>query len=81
MSAFAHIVAFNEDGRTVLHIHPAGAEPTRPEDRGGPAFAFKFYAPVPGFYRVYVQVQIAGAAEFAPFGLNVQNPSKPATLP
>jgi hypothetical protein len=71
MGAFAHIVGFNEDLKTVIHIHPYGSEPKRPEDRGGPAFAFKFYPPAPGFYRLYAQIQIDGAQQFAPFGLTV----------
>jgi hypothetical protein len=71
MGAFAHIVGFNEDLKTVVHIHPAGAEPKRLEDRGGPAFAFKFYSATPGFMRLYGQVQINGTAQFAPFSLPV----------
>jgi hypothetical protein len=71
MGAFAHIVGFNEDLKTVVHIHPFASEPKRPDDRGGPAFAFKFYPPVPGFYRLYAQVQIDGIQEFAPFSLDV----------
>jgi hypothetical protein len=71
MGAFAHIVGFNEDLKTVVHIHPVGAEPKHPQDRGGPAFAFKFYPPAPGFYRLYAQVQINGAQQFAPFALTV----------
>src|SRR6185295_12096936 len=29
MAAFAHLVAFNEDRKTVLHIHPEGPEPDK----------------------------------------------------
>jgi hypothetical protein len=72
MGAFAHLVAFNEDGRTVLHIHPQGPEPDKPDARGGPTLRFKLYAPTPGFYRLYAQTQIAGEAKFAPFNISVE---------
>ncbi len=71
MEAFAHIVGFMDDGKTVLHIHPAGQSPNTPTDRGGPAFAFKLYVPTPGFLRLYAQVQIESAQQFAPFGLTI----------
>ena len=50
---------------------PNGRAPTRPEDRGGPAFAFKLYAPAAGFLRLYGQVQIGGVSQFAQFGLTI----------
>jgi hypothetical protein len=81
MGAFAHIVGFNEDRKTVLHIHPYGREPASADERAGPAFAFKFYAPSPGFYRLYGQVQIGGVSQFAPFGLVVLPGDAPATRP
>ncbi|MDB6151640.1 MAG: hypothetical protein JWL90_93 [Chthoniobacteraceae bacterium] len=71
MGAYAHIVGFYEDRKTVVHIHPSDAEPKRPTDRGGPSFQFRFYAPRPGFIRLYCQVQIDGAQQFVPFGLIV----------
>ncbi len=71
MGTYAHLVAFHEDRRTVLHLHPLDAAPQRPEDRGGPAFTFQFYAPQPGYYRLYAQVQIGGKSRFAPFDVNV----------
>jgi hypothetical protein len=71
MGTFAHIVGFNEDLKTILHIHPYGKEPTSAADRAGPAFAFKFYAPTPGFFRLYGQVQIGGVNQFAPFGVTI----------
>jgi hypothetical protein len=71
MGAFAHVVGFSEDGTTVLHIHPYGKEPKGEEERAGPAFAFKFYAPTAGFLRLYVQVQIGGKQQFAPFAMTV----------
>ena len=78
MGAFAHIVGFNEDLKTVIHIHPYSKEPTGPTDRAGPVFAFKFCAPQPGFYRLYGQVQIGGVSQFAPFGVTILPMEKPA---
>jgi hypothetical protein len=71
MGAFAHIVGFNEDYKTVVHIHPMGNEPLRPTDRGGPVLEFKYYPPAAGFTRLYCQVNIGGDSKFAPFGINV----------
>jgi hypothetical protein len=72
MAAFAHLVAFNEDRKTVLHIHPEGPEPDKPEARGGPTLKFKLYAPTSGFYRLYAQTQIMDEPKFAPFNINVE---------
>lgn len=72
MGTFAHLVAFHEDRATVLHIHPVGVEPQKPEDRGGPRFNFRFYAPKAGFMKLYSQVQVGGRSVFAPFGLIVE---------
>jgi hypothetical protein len=77
MGAFAHLVGFNEDGRTVVHIHPMGNEPTRPGDRGGPTLEFKYYPAAAGFTRLYCQVNIGGESKFAPFGVNVL-PAEPS---
>jgi hypothetical protein len=74
MGAFAHLVAFNEDRKTVLHIHPEGPEIQDAQARGGPALKFKLYAPQPGFYRLYAQVQIADRPVFAPFNLRILPP-------
>jgi hypothetical protein len=71
MGTYAHIVGFCEDGKTVIHVHPYGQEPMKPEDRGGPAFGFKLFVPAAGFVRLYGQVQIDGQSQFAPFGLTV----------
>jgi hypothetical protein len=81
MGTFAHIVCFGEDRKTVLHIHPYGREPLNETDRGGPAFGFKFYAPEPGFYRVYGQVQIEGQSQFPAFGVYVAPAEKNASSP
>ncbi len=58
MNAFAHMVGFYDDYRTVVHLHPAGGEIFQAEARGGPSMAFRFYPPKPGFIRLYCQVLV-----------------------
>ncbi|HSU66059.1 MAG TPA: hypothetical protein VLJ39_04275, partial [Tepidisphaeraceae bacterium] len=80
MGTFAHIVGFNEDYKTVLHIHPMGNDPTKPTDRGGPALQFRFYPPAAGYTRLYCQVNIGGESKFPSFGVNVlPGEAKPAS--
>ena len=71
MGAYAHLVGFADDYRTIVHLHPSGEEPKRPADRGGPTLEFKFYPPRPGFYRFYAQVHVDGKDRFARFGVVV----------
>jgi hypothetical protein len=74
MATFAHLVGFNEDYRTVLHLHPKGNTTPRATDRGGPDLEFQLYATEPGLYRLFAQVQIGGVSKFAPFSLIVTSP-------
>ena len=71
MNAFAHLVGFYDDGQTVVHLHPAGAEVTEAKLRGGPTLDFRFYPPKPGFMRLYCQVQVGGEKIFASFNVNI----------
>jgi hypothetical protein len=71
METFAHLVAFNEDYTTVLHMHPRGAPVLNPAERGGPELEFRIYPLRPGFFRLFAQVQVGGTSKFAPFGLSV----------
>ena len=71
MNAFAHLVGFYEDYRTVVHLHPEGGDITRDDLRGGPVMGFKFYPPRAGFIRLFCQVVVDGKTIFAPFNLNV----------
>jgi hypothetical protein len=71
MAAFAHIVGFNEDYKTVMHMHPKGPPVLNPDARGGPELEFQIYALRPGFVRLFAQVQIAGEQELARFGIRV----------
>lgn len=72
MATFAHIVGFNEDYQTVLHMHPTGAAVLDPQARGGPELKFQIYSLKPGFYRLFGQVQIGGESRFAPFGITIK---------
>jgi len=71
MATFAHIVGFNQDYKTVMHMHPKGLPILDPAARGGPELEFQIYALRPGFVRLFAQVQIAGRSRFAPFGIQI----------
>ena len=71
MEAFAHLVGFNEDKETVLHLHPIGAPLRNANERGGPELDFKIYASKPGFVRLFAQVQVGGKQVFVPFQLEI----------
>ena len=71
MGTFAHLVAFNQDYKTVMHMHPKGASILDPTARGGPELEFQIYPLQPGFVRLFAQVQIEGRSHFAPFGLQI----------
>lgn len=71
MNAFAHLVGFNEDYKTVIHMHPKGPPVLDPAARGGPELEFSIYAPRSGFVRLFAQVQIEGRSRFVPFGMQI----------
>jgi len=72
MATFAHLVGFNEDYQTVLHMHPAGPPVLQPGTKGGPELEFQIYSLKPGFFRLFAQVQVGGVSIFAPFGLQIE---------
>ena len=71
MGAFLHLVGFHESRTTALHVHPGTSRTPGSKDRGGPDLYFRLFAPWPGFFRLFVQVQRDGVQQFASFGLNV----------
>ncbi len=71
MNAFAHLVGFYDDFKTVVHLHPTGGDVTAAEARGGPGLSFMFFPPRAGFIRLYCQVSVDGRMMFAPFNVNV----------
>jgi hypothetical protein len=75
MGAFAHLVGFHEDRKTILHMHPVETRRLSDEDRGGPELQFRIYTDTPGYYRLFLQVQIGGVSKFIPFGVEVGPPA------
>ncbi|MBI3427933.1 MAG: hypothetical protein HY011_33840 [Acidobacteria bacterium] len=71
MATYAHLVAFGEDYKSIVHIHPMGAEPTKDTDRGAGSLEFHIQPEQPGLMRLYAQVQIGGVSKFARFTLQV----------
>lgn len=67
MGAYAHLVAFDAEGRGYAHMHPLADG----EGVGSAEAAFPFALRVdrPGQYRVWAQVKIDGREVFAPFDL------------
>jgi hypothetical protein len=72
MGAYAHLVGFSEDFKTIAHIHPMGEEPTKESDRGAGKLDFHIAPQQPGLVRLFAQVQVGGVSKFAPFTLNVK---------
>lgn len=72
MGAFAHIVGFYDDYKTVVHAHPVGKEPRRDVERGGPSLLFYFMPGKTGFIRLFAQVRIDGEDLYVPFGIKVE---------
>jgi hypothetical protein len=71
MGAFAHIVGFAADYKTVLHIHPLGSMP-QPGDLGGPIVRFRFRPDLAGDLRLFIQFQTDGALHLAKFATSVE---------
>jgi hypothetical protein len=71
MGAFAHIVGFSDDMKTVIHLHPMGKEPSNITDRGGPKLEFHIEPEKAGFIKIFAQVKINGKELFVPFGVTV----------
>ena len=72
MGAFAHMVGFAQNERSVLHVHPLGAEPTSDAARGGPTLDFHIEPKTRGFVKLFAQVRVGGRDVFVPFGIEVK---------
>lgn len=71
MGAYGHIVGFYEDFKAVAHMHPMGAEPEKPEDRGASPVKFMLHPDHPGYLKYFVQIRRGGKDIFLPFGLEI----------
>lgn len=71
MGAYAHIVGVSDDWSTVAHVHPMGAEPRAPTERGGPAVDFHLEPQRAGFLKLFAQIRVDGRDVFLPFGVEV----------
>lgn len=72
MGAYAHMVGFYDDYRTIAHLHPLGPEPVLDTDRGTGALAFHFKPQQDGFVKFFLQVLVDGQEHFFPFGVIIQ---------
>jgi hypothetical protein len=72
MGAYAHIVGIGEDWTSIAHVHPLGAGPHAPGDRGGPTLRFHLEPSKPGYLALWAQLRVDGKDVFVPFGIEVQ---------
>lgn len=72
MGAYGHIVGFYEGFKAVAHMHPMGAEPEKPEDRGASPVKFMLHPDHPGYLKYFVQIRRGGKDVFLPFGINIE---------
>lgn len=76
MGAYAHLVGFSADGKSMIHTHPMGAEPTSEACRGGPALRFKITPETDGKTQFYLQIRRNGEEIYVPFGQNILPPAR-----
>jgi hypothetical protein len=72
MGAFAHVVGFNEDYKSIMHIHPMGKEPETENEHGGAVLEFHIEPEKAGFIKLFAQFRINDKDVFVPFGVMVK---------
>jgi hypothetical protein len=73
MGAYAHIVGFYDDLKTVAHLHPMGEEPATADLRGASPLKLMLHPEKAGFVRFFIQVVIGGKEIFAPVSVNIED--------
>ncbi|MDR3502633.1 MAG: hypothetical protein P4L79_08630 [Legionella sp.] len=72
MGAFAHLMGFNADYSSILHIHPMGKEPRNDTERGGSQLMFHIEPQKAGFVKLFAQFRINGKDLYVPFGIVIR---------
>jgi hypothetical protein len=72
LGAYAHVVGFAADLKSVAHVHPMGDAPKTDSSRGGPQLQFHFEPQTPGYLKIFAQFRIHDADVFIPFGLQIE---------
>lgn len=76
LGAFAHVVAYANNGQSILHSHPMGKEPKGAADRAGPTLQFHLAPGQSGFVKIFVQIRLDGRDLILPFSVTVQDKAK-----
>lgn len=74
MGAYAHLVGFSADGKSIVHTHPIGEEPATANDRGGPTMRFHITPDFTGSSQFYLQFKRGGKESYAAFGQQILPP-------
>jgi len=75
MGAYAHLVGFSADGKSIIHTHPLDAEPQNASDRGGPRLRFHVEPDCSGATQFYLQVRRGNEDIYVPFGQQIKPPA------
>lgn len=71
MGAFGHLVGFNEDFRTPLHVHPDPVPIGFETKNAGPVLKFSLIPPKSGTWRLFLQTAHAGKTYTSDFTVEV----------
>lgn len=69
LDSFAHLTALHEGDLAYQHVHPELE--AKPGEKGGPALPFEVNLPEKGTWRLFLQVQRAGALRLLPLTVTV----------
>ena len=82
LGAHAHLVGFGDNGQSMIHCHPLGAEPNSPQDKAGPTLQFMIHTDNEKAVQFFLQVQRERKIITVPFGQKIQSqlgmPAAPA---
>lgn len=70
MGAYAHLVAFDAEGRGFSHLHPLNPF-LDTQDPFNPELEFRMRLDRPGHYRIWAQVKVEGEELYLPFDLHI----------